>query len=105
MLVLYYIKSKLLITKMSLMITEIKGTFFLNGKINSITSEFLKNHLESLINLKKDLTINIEAVQEIDPYGVLVLKDLYIKTIKQNKRLWIIGYGSKELYLEFKFSS
>ena len=90
---------------MSLIITEIKGTFFLNGKINSITSKFLKNHLELLISLKKDLTINIEAVQEIDPHGVFVLKDLYKKAINDNNKFWITGYGSKELYEEFKYGS
>jgi len=87
---------------MSLTITERNGTLFLNGNINSGTCGFLKNHLESLIDLKNELTINIESVKEIDVNGVSILKKVYDNAIKHNKTLWITGYGCKVMYDEFK---
>jgi len=89
---------------MSLTITESNGTFFLNGNINSGTCGFLKNHLESQINLKNEVTINIESVKEIDVNGVFILRTLYDNAAKHNKTFWITGHGCKSIYEEFKYS-
>ena len=89
---------------MSLKITENNGILFLNGNINSGTCGFLKNYLESLIDLKNELTINIESVKEIDVNGVFILKKLFYNAAKRNKTLWITGYGCKDIYDEIKYS-
>ena len=89
---------------MSLTIIESNGTFFLNGNINSGTCGFLKHHLEALIDLKNELTINIESVKEIDVNGVFILKTLYDNAEKKNKTFWITGYECKGIYEEFKYS-
>jgi len=89
---------------MSLTITESNGTFFLNGNINLGTCGFLKQHLEAIIDLKNELTINIESVKEIDVNGVFILRILYDNAAKHNKTFWITGYGCKSIYDEFKYS-
>ncbi|WP_339623198.1 STAS domain-containing protein [uncultured Winogradskyella sp.] len=82
---------------MSLIITENNGTFFLNGNINAETSKLLKNHLESLLDQKNQITINLEAVTHINYNGVVVLKSIYNTALQQNVTLLIAGKGHKEI--------
>jgi len=82
---------------MSLIITENNGTFFLNGNINAETSKLLKNHLESLLDQKNEITINLEAVTQIDYNGAVVLKSIYNTALQQNVTLLIVGRDHKEI--------
>jgi len=65
---------------MALEITENNGTFFLNGNINSATSNFFRKHLESLKHLNKDFSISIDNTMVIDANEMILLKQL-CKTI------------------------
>jgi len=89
---------------MSLIISETKETYYLNGTINSATSNYLKNHFSLIQEVKEELTINIDGVINIDSYGVSILKDLYKNAIHNNSKLWIVGNGCKDIYNELKFS-
>ncbi|AUP77642.1 STAS domain-containing protein [Flavivirga eckloniae] len=86
---------------MALRITEQNGIFFLEGAINVSTTLNFQNHLESILNQKKGLTIDVENVTEIDPSGMQVLRELYSKAQSKKRPFFVVGTGCKEIYDDF----
>ena len=88
---------------MALIVTDQNGIFTVSGSINSTTSESFRNHLDTIINSYKNVTINIDNVNQIDANGLSVLREFYLDGLRYNRDFFIIGNGCKEIYDEFKF--
>ena len=79
--------------------------FILQGKINSSTTNQLITHLEYLLCLNKELTINIDKVTNIDEKGILALFHLQVYALRYNYSFAIVGKGSRDIYNEFKYKN
>lgn len=87
---------------MALIITNENGTLFFKGCINSSTSESCRNHLLTILNKKKPLVINMEAVTKIDTSGLLALYKIYKRALVCNLEFKITGRGRKDIYRALK---
>ncbi|GAA3629595.1 STAS domain-containing protein [Flavivirga jejuensis] len=83
---------------MAFKITNQNGTSLIEGTINASTALYFQDHLESILNLQKALTIDIENVTEIDASGMQALRTLYNNALSNNKPFHILGTGCKEVY-------
>lgn len=90
---------------MSLKISNQKGTYIIEGKINSSTANYFRFHIEFLFKKNIELVINIDKVAEIDRRGVSALKALYMYALVHNKQLYITGDGCKKIYHDFRYDS
>lgn len=88
---------------MALRIEEKNGVFFIDGIINSDTSQAFKNHMDFIMETYGNVTINIDKVNEIDLNGLSVLKQFYTHSNRNAKDFFIVGYGCKEIYDDFKY--
>lgn len=88
---------------MALKIIEQKGTFFLEGRLNTVTAKNFQTHFEHLLNTIGRVTINIESLVEIDKTGLTALRALYNNALCFNRRFYVVGVGCKEIYEDFKF--
>lgn len=87
---------------MALQILENKGNFYIQGKITCDNVLAMKLHLEYLLDRRKEITIDISQVTEIDFDGVLALTRMYKNSLLTNKVFTIIGTGCKEIYDHFR---
>jgi ABC-type transporter Mla MlaB component len=83
---------------MALQIFKKNETFELCGSLNTETSRSFIIHFEYLINTFKNVTINIDKVEEIDTCGVEALKTLIAISLKSNSIFYIIGNGNNNIY-------
>ncbi|MBO6605720.1 STAS domain-containing protein [Psychroserpens sp.] len=88
---------------MALRIEEKNDVFFLDGILNSDTSQVFKKHMDFIMETNGYVTINIDKLNEIDLNGLSVLKQFYRQSNKNAKDFFIVGYGCKEIYGEFKY--
>jgi ABC-type transporter Mla MlaB component len=93
------------ITIMALQITENKGTFHLQGCLNSTTTRSFVTHFEHLINTIKTVKVNIGKIKEIDQNGVIGFKTLIKIAQRNNKSFFIVGHGSKDIYEDYSYSN
>ena len=89
---------------MALTIKENNGVFTLAGAINATTVQLFKVHMDAIMRNNKEVTLHIGKVDEIDPAGLSILRDFYMKSKNENQGFYIVGYGCKELYHEFNNS-
>lgn len=91
---------------MALQILNNNGTVYLQGNINASTAQNLVSHFNYLMkDSKKEVTVDIDKVTEIDASGVLALKTLFLKALRNKKTFSIVGYGCKELHTDFNTPS
>lgn len=74
----------------------------LKGEINKNNVDFFQSKLERTLHEFDQLTISIEGLKSVDRLGVNSLAHLHVKSLKENKQLFIVGLGCKELYDHFK---
>ena len=89
---------------MALQIKENNGVFELEGAINNATAQSFKMHMNALMLSNQQITINIEKVDEIDITGLKALKELYMNSKGKDQSFYIVGYGCKEIYHDFRTS-
>lgn len=87
---------------MALKIKEQNGIFLVEGYINTSTVKQFKNHVAFLILYTKALTLDINAVKEIDTNGMQALRDLYTNAVINNKDFFVVGNGCKEIFQDFE---
>lgn len=89
---------------MALQILEKNGTFYLDGKINTVTARALIIHFDYMIEKKNNVVINIDNVNEIDRDGVEAIKTLNAMALKNYKMFSVIGNGCEDIYKDFRTS-
>lgn len=87
---------------MDLEIVTCNNFIKLRGEINKNNVEIFQNNLQNALKKFNELTISIEGLKTVDRFGVNALADLHVKSIEENKQLYIVGLGCKELYDHFK---
>ncbi|MEO1029833.1 MAG: STAS domain-containing protein [Bacteroidota bacterium] len=87
---------------MALQIKENNGVFILEGAINTTTAQSLKIHMDTMLLNNEEVTIHIGKVNEIDRAGLSILRELYTNSKRDNQAFYIIGYGCKDLYHDFR---
>ncbi|WP_203258747.1 STAS domain-containing protein [Hyunsoonleella ulvae] len=83
---------------MALKITQKKDTFSVFGIINNTTALNFQNHISLAIKDVKELIIDIENVTSIDSAGMKAIRTIYADCMANNKRIYIVGTGCKEVY-------
>ncbi|PKH51544.1 hypothetical protein CXF68_13005 [Tenacibaculum sp. Bg11-29] len=86
---------------MALQISQKKGNFYLNGKLNNTTSRFFIVYFEHNLQQCKDVTINIDNVKEISKEGLDAISTLTAIALKNDKLFSVTGYGCKDIYDHF----
>jgi anti-anti-sigma regulatory factor len=87
---------------MALEIVNLGDTFEIKGSLNKSNVDKFKSHFENIFNKTSRLVINIDELSSIDNFGVLAFEDLYKVSIKMNKKLFITGFGCREMYEHLK---
>lgn len=87
---------------MALQITEVKGIFSIHGILNGGNAEILNRHISMFINPDKPLVVNLERLKGIDPGATHALRELYLKAMRSNSILSIIGRENKNILSVFK---
>lgn len=87
---------------MDLKISNCNNFFKIKGTLDKNSLDVFKSEFKNIFDQLSVLTISIEDVESIDRLGVNALNDLHKEAIAKNKRLSIIGFGSKDLYNHFK---
>jgi len=88
---------------MALTITQKENTITLEGALNANTLNSFKNHFNVVLNTSKNLTLDIDKVTEIDASGMHELKKMYKTAIHNNNIFFVVGYGCKDVYEDFKY--
>ena len=86
---------------MALQILENNGSFYILGNISFENVFSMEQHIESILEKRKYVTIDITQVTRIDIQGVLTLTKIYQNALLAKKIFTIIGVGSKDLYDHF----
>ncbi len=86
---------------MALQISQKKGKFYLNGKLNSTTSRFFIIYFEHNLEQHKSVTVNIDNVNEISRDGLKAISTLTAIALRNDKLFSVTGYGCKEIYDDF----
>ncbi|MBU2938178.1 STAS domain-containing protein [Lacinutrix sp. C3R15] len=87
---------------MALTITQKENIITLEGALNASTLNSFKNYFSLVLNTSKNFTLNIDKVTEIDVSGMRVLKEMYRNAIHNNNIFFVVGYGCKDIYEDFK---
>jgi len=87
---------------MALEIVNLGDTFEIKGSLNESNVHKFKSHFENIFNTTSRLVINIDDLSSIDSHGVLAFEELYTKSLESNKKLFITGYGCREMYEHLK---
>lgn len=61
---------------MALKIKENKGVIYLQGNINSSTSIYFKKHILYVMNVYRDIELDIKEIESVDQDGLLCLKSI-----------------------------
>lgn len=73
------------------------GIFEIIGNIVTENASSIKEHFENLFENSDEIIISLDRVHSIDFTGVNVLATLYRKAMEDNKVLYIIGRGNKNI--------
>ena len=68
-----------------------QGIYEVKGKLSAQNSKSLKMHFENLLNIKSELVISLDKLQNIDTSGINTIISLYKNALRDNKILYIIG--------------
>ena len=87
---------------MALQITEARGIFSVQGKLNSANAKILNRHMNRYIQPDNPVILNLERVQQMDTSAAYVLQGLYAQAMSSNSVLAIIGRQNKNLFSVFQ---
>ena len=90
---------------MNLKITHCNNFFKLKGILDKKSLSVFYKEFNDIFDRENSLTINIEEVEWMDPYGVKAMTELHNEAISKNKKLSIIGMGCRDLYDHFKYQT
>ena len=83
---------------MSLKITKVNGTYYVNGQLNLTTNKRFMIYFGCAIAQNESVIVNIEGVTKIDTTGLEGIKKLTAVAVKNHKNFLIIGSDCEELY-------
>ena len=83
---------------MALVITTRDQAFELIGTLDASNVDIFQSHFEAVLDESNELEININALDRIDNKGVWAFEELYREILKNDKRLYITGLGSKDMF-------
>ena len=87
-----------------MMVLEIKHSnneFYIRGALNRKSLPLFENTFLNIFEENDQVVINIENLSGIDREGVNALARLHNESVRQQKKLSIVGLGCKELYQHF----
>lgn len=87
---------------MALEIVNLGDTFEIKGSLNKSNVHKFNSHFENIFNKTSRLVINIDDLSNIDNYGVLAFEKLYKQSLEKHKKLFITGFGCREMYEHLK---
>ena len=87
---------------MALHISERKGIFYVEGKIETETLRSFSTYFDYTFNNNNKVIVNIDKVTAIDVNGLKALQTLHRNAAVNNKVFSVIGYGSKDIYNHFQ---
>lgn len=83
---------------MALLITESQRVFSVRGKLNAATAATLSQHIARFMNSEEPLILNLERVKAMDTSAAHALKQFYLKAIKGNSLVRIIGRENPSIF-------
>ncbi|CAL2064737.1 hypothetical protein [Tenacibaculum sp. 190524A05c] len=86
---------------MALQVTHTNGTVYLEGRINSATARLFIIRAEHFVEQLKNLTINVNKVNEIDRDGIEAFKTVWSIALRNNKKLKITGLNNTKIFSQF----
>lgn len=89
---------------MALTITENNGVYQVQGALNVNTAKHFLSHCELIMNIEKQLVIDVQFLSEIDDDGIGAIRALYKNALYKDFGFFIEGNNNKKLYEAFPFT-
>jgi len=86
----------------ALEIINLGEVFELKGSLNKSNVDIFETHFKSIFKKSNQIVINIDDLKYIDNDGVLAFEELYKQSIANNKKMYITGYGCRDMYDHLK---
>ena len=83
---------------MALEISNLNDTIELKGELDNSNVQKFQMFFKSIFNTSDVFTINIGELKKVDTNGVIAFEEIYKQSVLSNKRLYLTGYGSRDLY-------
>jgi len=80
---------------MNFQIHNRQGTFELNGHFNATNTEKVKEHFNYLLDHYEEVIMCLNNVNKIDRKALEVLNDIYKKSVRRSKILFVLGSKNK----------
>lgn len=87
---------------MALQIQNKKEVFHLVGHLNSNQVFEIKSFFKSILLRRNDVTVSIEALDQLDLSGALILAQLQEEARKEAKLFTIIGWKNRKVLGAFR---
>ena len=87
---------------MALEIINLGEAFELKGSLNKSNVGIFKTHFKNIFKKNNQIVINIDDLKNIDNDGVLAFEELYKKSLIKDKKLYITGFGCRDMYDHLK---
>lgn len=83
---------------MALEIKSLNNTFEISGVLDKSNVKTFQTHFSNIFQQKEEVVININELKKVDVEGVVAFEELYKQSLQLNKRFFITGYGSRDMY-------
>jgi len=87
---------------MALEIKNLGEAFELKGSLNKSNVDIFRTHFKNIFKKSNQIVINIDDLKNIDNDGVLAFEELYKQSINNNKKMYITGFGCRDMYDHLK---
>ena len=87
---------------MALEITISDEAFEIKGILNKSNVEKFQSHFKDVFSTANPLVINIDELKSIDNVGVSAFEELYKEALINQKRFYITGLGSRDMFEHLK---
>lgn len=87
---------------MQLKITNIKGVFEIQGRFTKENTSSVKEHFNYLLDHYQEIIMCLKKVSKIDQKAIEVLHDIYSKSVKRGKILFVLGHENENIIKAFQ---
>ncbi len=83
---------------MALEILYQNNTVELKGELDATNVTKFRSYFKNIFDQFDVFTVNIGELKRVDVDGVTAFEELYKQSVLKSKRLYLTGYGSRDLY-------
>lgn len=87
---------------MNINIINNKGVFEIHGSFTKENTPLIKDYFDNLLDTYYEIVICLKGVQEVDVFGLNVMKFITQKGVKRSKIVFVLGKKNKRIIRAFQ---